>query len=206
MKIIGLAGQMRSGKDVTSDYLIKSLSKNGEVWMKTAFAKDLKEIYMNTFGVDSSFIEKWKTCSYPPPGHLMTVRQALQFIGDGFRNIKTSVWIDLTFSNIKDNTIISDVRYINELLKIKQEGGINILVWRPGKENDDPNASESQMRGLVDYFAKYRTEGRVNINNKTIILGENLIDFFLINDKDLLSLRKKIEDLVVPDIKNILGV
>ena len=150
MLVIGVASQAQHGKDTLADRLQIAL---GEPWQRTAFAKNVKRVYAETFGVSYEFIEEWKTNPEPPPGFTMNVRQGLQFIGDGFRKIQPQIWIDLCFRD-KTPRIISDVRYPNEFLRVKQEGGLNILVGRTDKISDDPNGSEALIRPYVEYALK----------------------------------------------------
>ena len=77
---VGVGGQMQNGKDTIADYLHDVFS-----WERNAFAAGVKKVFCDTFGVDEAFIEKWKVIPEPPTGFLKTVRQSLQFIGDGFR-------------------------------------------------------------------------------------------------------------------------
>lgn len=187
-KIIGLAGQLRQGKDVSADYLAEKLNLK-----RMAFALNVKRIFCEIFGVDMEFVEKWKTVQTPPPNFSMTVRQALQFIGDGFRKIKNDVWIDLIFRHNPDNISISDVRYINELKEIKKNDGINILIYRPGFLNDDPNDSEAQIRPFVIHFLEKGIEGKVSDDNENF----GLIDYFIINDGTLEDLYNKIDNYII---------
>lgn len=184
MKIIGVAGQFRNGKDVISDYLAEKLK-----FKRAAFASNVKKIFCDTFDVDLEFVEKWKTISSPPPGFDMPVRQALQFIGDGFRKIKNNIWVDLVFRYDPNEIVISDVRYVNELMEIKKNKGINILVHRPGHLNSDPNPSESQIKVFVEYFLSKRVEGKISETDENF----GLIDYFIINDKDISNLYKKLD-------------
>lgn len=154
MYVIGVAGQAQMGKDTLADELHILLNECGGVqWTRAAFASNVKRVFMETFDVDADFVEKWKVITENPPDFDMPVRQALQFIGDGFRKIKSTVWLDIPF---RDNVpkIISDVRYINEFCRVKKEGGMNILVGRPDKLNDDPNGSEAQIRPYVVWCLK----------------------------------------------------
>ena len=150
MFVIGVAGQAQMGKDTLADRLAEKLNEAGANWKRTAFAKNVKRVYSETFGVDYDFIERWKTEPEPPPGFDMNVRKSLQFIGDGFRQIKHSIWVDLCF---RDQTpqIISDVRYPNEFLRVAKEGGMNVLVGRTEKISDDPNGSEALIRPYVQW-------------------------------------------------------
>jgi hypothetical protein len=190
MKLIGCAGQLRNGKDVTADYLAIKLG-----WGRGAFASNVKNIFCEAFGVDLEFIEKWKTIPQPPPGFNKPVRQALQFIGDGFRSIKDAVWIENLLKTSAESLIISDIRYKNELLKVKELGGKNILIYRPGFLNDDPNPSESVMKEFVINFLQNKKEGLVKSKGDF-----ELIDFFLINDGTLDDFYIKIDKLVLPYI------
>jgi hypothetical protein len=189
MRLLACAGQLRQGKDVTADYLAKRLG-----WGRGSFASNVKRIFCETFGVDLDFIEKWKTVSEPPPGFKIPVRQALQFIGDGFRSIKDEIWIEMLLRIDHKSLIISDVRYKNELLAVRERGGKNILIYRPGFINNDPNDSESQIREFVEYFLKEGIEGRVNCSTGDF----GLVDFFLVNDGSLDQLYSKIDDLILP--------
>lgn len=196
MKFICVAGQMRSGKNVTGEYICGK--RNFE---PASFAKPVKEIYCRTFGVDMDFIEKWKVRDEPPPGFKKTVRQSLQFIGDGFREINPNVWVDYAFNNNPEMSCYMDGRYLNEISRVRGEGGVNILIWRPKYENNDTNQSEAQIRPLVDWFASRRIEGDVGmLDFSSAPKGCELINFFLINEGDILNLYSKIERLVLPKI------
>src|SRR5262252_270201 len=112
VRTIGIAGQLGNGKDVLADYLVKRLNErrqhaynteaggevlvpNCELWHRTAFANAVKQVFEDSFGVDRAFVEKWKRIPEPPPGLKMNVRKGLQFIGDGFRQIKENIWIEI---------------------------------------------------------------------------------------------------------------
>lgn len=155
MFVIGVAGQAQMGKDTLADSLKELLNEPRELWVRAAFAANVKKVFCETFDVDMEFVEKWKVIPEIPPGFDMTVRQALQFIGDGFRKIRSTIWLDLAFRDKSKPVIISDVRYVNEFLRVKAEGGMNILVARPEKVNDDPNGSESQIKPYIDFCVNY---------------------------------------------------
>jgi hypothetical protein len=172
MYIIGVAGQMRAGKDSLADYLQQYLNRCPPMvyWHRGAFAKAVKQIFMDAFDKDPAYVEKWKVVKEAPPDLDMPVRKALQFIGDGFRNIKSSIWIDLALMGDYPHRndcakIISDVRYRNELKAIYDNGGFNILIVRPDKINNDPNGSEAQMRPFVRYALKLHLLSNLNSCN-----------------------------------------
>lgn len=185
-QIIGIAGQLQQGKDTVADYLKERLH-----WQRAAFATKVKTTFAHAFNVDLDFIEKWKCCPTPPPGFNQTVRYGLAHIGNSFRNIKPSIWIDFVLTDSMQNTIISDVRYFNELSRIQNAGGLNVLLWRPGYENDFANDSEQELQPLIQHMMK-QPDGPV----------QNLpFDFWLVNDGNLSALYEKIDDILIPFVK-----
>lgn len=204
---IGAGGQMQAGKDTVSDYLKKQLDNYQITWKRTAFASNVKRIFMETFEKDSFYIEKWKVDSNPPPDLDMAVRKALQFIGDGFRQIKSTIWLDLVFRN-PEPQIISDLRYINEFKAVYDHHGYCLLVVNPNKVNDDPNGSEAQIKPLVMWALNHRYEAehlleQVKSNPQEFNAPEEVryINMILFNDESIRSLYEKIDQLVVPEIK-----
>lgn len=189
--IIGAAGQLRQGKDLASDRLALTLGLS-----RGAFATGVKQVFCEYFGVDLAFVERWKVVDEPPPGFLVSVRKSLQFIGDGFRSIKDDVWIERLFSQYPEEVVISDVRYRNELVAVREHGGVNVLIYRPGFLNDDPNGSEAQIRPFVEYFLKTGREGRVDASGDF-----GLVDFFVVNDSGIDEFHAKIDGLVAPFLK-----
>lgn len=206
--IIGAAAQLNSGKDVLCDYLVKTLNERNSSynWKRSAFANAVKGVFERSFGVDRSFIEKWKRETDPPPGMLVSVRKGLQFIGDGFRQIKSDIWIEIAFKDSeKQNIIISDCRYINEAKAIKEKGGITILMHRLGFLNDDPNPSESQIRPIVDFCLKNLEDGAIPSGLSNAPSGIEHYDFFFNNNGTLDDLYSKADKLLIPFLENQIG-
>ena len=199
MEIIACAGQLCTGKDVLCDHLCEWLNKIShtdspeKLWKRDAFANAVKKVFTDSFGLDKDFIEKWKRSNEIPPGFLKPVRQSLQFIGDGFRQIKDEIWIDIALRD-KNRIILSDARYINEAKKVREEGGIIILLHRPGYLNDDPNPSESQIRPIVEFCINNIDEGPMpNFAYLKSKFGQDLpegiqyYDYFMVNDEDTIK-------------------
>ena len=204
MKIIATAGQLNTGKDEFSDYLVKKLNLVvPDSWIRSAFANAVKNTFCNSFSVDRAFIEKWKRIPEAPPGMKMPVRQALQFIGDGFRQIVPDIWIDIALRSDR-NMIISDSRYINEAKAVKQRDGKVFIMYRPGFLNDDPNPSEAQIKPLVEFCKNNLQEGPLPefriLQEKypNIPEGMQYFDYFLVNDGTIQDLYSKIDKFVIP--------
>ena len=194
-KVICFSGQKNNGKDSAADYLAKRLNgmRCGH-WHRVAFGDGVKNVFMRVWGGSRAWLEEWKRKDNPPPGFDQTVRQALMFIGDGFRQIQPMIWIDKLYrDNSSGNLVISDGRYDTELASAKERGGMNILVWRPGHENDIKHNSESQLVPHLEKLKKYKS-GPVNDPDIPF-------DWFLINDGSMSSLCHKIDSQLIPHIK-----
>lgn len=200
MKVIGCFSQQQMGKTTIAKYVAQKLD-----WKRASFAAEVKRIFCETFNVDEEFIEKWKTIPEPPPGFLMPVRQALQFIGSGFRQIDQLVWVKKLFGKPINEVIVDDGRYLLTETA-RQVGGINVLVYRPGHDNDDPNDSESQIKPVLEFFKNYQ-EGPVVLDcltvsdQKGLPEGAEQIDFYLVNDGTKEELYQKLDNLLIPYIK-----
>lgn len=212
MYVIGCAGQLQNGKDTVADQLAEKLNEDKVSnlahgrWERAAFASNVKRVYKETFDVDDHFVEKWKVISDPPSGFEMNVRQSLQFIGDGFRKIQSTIWLDLAFRDKSYPIILSDVRYVNEFRRVKAEGGLNILVIRPDKINDDPNGSEAQIKPYVQWVLGYFGTNKkfINLNEFNWNFSANYPDFIdqfdvaIINDGTKEEVQKVVNEQLVP--------
>lgn len=195
MPHIAAFGQAAFGKDVLSNYLKENL-KNNFIWERASFADAVKRVFEDSFGYDREFTEKWKRIPEPPEGLELPVRQSLQLIGDGFRKIKKNIWIEIIFRNKEKNYIISDGRYLNESIHVKKNGGINILIYRKGFMNDDPNPSEAELKSKIQYFDANYEDGPIT---------DEYFDFFIRNDSTLENYYKKIDTILIPYINKRFG-
>jgi hypothetical protein len=192
---VGIGGQARSGKDTLGAYLVQRLNELGNVgnWERRGFADPIKRIFMDVFDVNEEFVESWKTRAEPPPGFQMPVRACLTLIGDGFRRMRPTVWIDKLFRSSPGQRIVTDVRYLNEVQSIRDRGGVVILLYRPGFANDLPTPSEQQLVPLVQQLLDLGTEGPIR--------GTDLpCDYFLINGGSVDDLYRKADEHIFPDL------
>lgn len=205
MNHIVFSGQLANGKDQCADIVAAALNatEGQPTWRRSAFAGAVKDIYAHAFGVDRDFIEKHKRLTDPPPGFIQTVRKALQFIGDGFRQIRADVWIELALRD-PSPVIISDGRYINEARAAKKRGGTNVVVWRPGFENDDPNRSESEILVIVKWCLETNQNGPIVVRGENVpdAIREGVYDYFFRNDVALDELPGKVNRELIPFLLN----
>ena len=190
MELIGIAAQKQNGKDTLADYL---LERHLVKWDRRAWADGLKKTVSEVFGVSLAFIEEWKENPEPPPGWNIPMRKCLQFVGDGMRQVKSDCWLAYSTRGREHNTLITDGRYINELAKIKELGGINLLVYRPGFLNYIDHPSESQLRPIVEFYERMKWEGEVvkltleQSRREALPEGTQYIDYVIWNNGDVVK-------------------
>jgi len=137
--ILGFVGFISSGKDTASDYLV-----NFHGFRRDSFANTLKDAVSAVFGWDRTLLEgrtkearewreqidSWWAERLNMPA--LTPRWVLQHWGTevcrtGFHD---DIWIaslENKMRKTKDNIVISDVRFPNEIKAIRNSGGI--VVW-----------------------------------------------------------------------------
>ena len=200
---IGVGAQIATGKDTLADYLVTKLNLRykdpNNMWVRNAFAKSVKDIYQTAFGVDKEFIEKYKRIDTPPPGFGLPVRDSLITIGDGFRQMKSNVWIENAFRNQQNHQIISDCRYRNESHRIRELGGLTILMWRPEFENDIDNPSEQELTPFIKKLKPMNFDGIIPTDFNIPF------DLWIRNDGTIEDLYQKVDSIVIPFIDNFWG-
>jgi hypothetical protein len=143
--IIGFAGKATSGKDTAGTYFIDNYQ-----FLHYYFAKPLKEGAKIMFGLtDEQVLNKEKIIE--PWGK--SPRQIYQLLGTEVgRGIDTNVWVKNAQMFIKNacgrSVVITDVRFSNEALWIREQGGVVVYI-----ERDQPTIEEfghSSENGLVD--------------------------------------------------------
>ena len=140
--IIGICGFIGSGKDTIADYLV-----NFHEFRRDSFAATLKDAVSQVFSWDRELLEgrtkqarEWREqvdtwwaerLGIPT----LTPRWVLQYWGTEVlrRGFHDDIWIaslEARLRNSKDNIVISDCRFPNEILAIKNAGGKVIWVQR----------------------------------------------------------------------------
>jgi len=139
--IIGICGFIGSGKDTIADYLV-----NVRQFRRMSFAGTLKDAVSAVFGWDRELLEgrtqesrvwreqrdEWWSQRL---GRDITPRQVLQQWGTevGRQAYHDEIWVaslENRLRNSQNNVVITDCRFPNEILAIRQAQGLVIRVRR----------------------------------------------------------------------------
>jgi hypothetical protein len=201
--IIGICGFIGSGKDTAADYLV-----NFHGYRRESFAASLKDAVAHVFGWDRMMLEgrtaesrAWR--EQPDEwwsnrlGRDITPRYVLQYWGtevirQGFHD---DMWIASLENKIrasKDNIVITDCRFPNEISGLKQQGAK--IIWI--------------QRGITPPWYDIAAQANQGSKNAITWLAENNIhasetswagtyfDAVIDNDRSIDSLYQQLKSLV----------
>ena len=136
MVAIAISGKMGSGKTTLTQEIISQLSEAGIEAHHVSLAGPVKEVARNYFGMPSDYKD----------------RALLQAIGQGFRKIRASVWIDLLVNSCQDSEavyICDDVRFRNEVSALQTQNWTTIRL---------PVSESEQQRRLQQAYGEQWTQ------------------------------------------------
>ena len=161
--IIGICGFIGSGKDTVADFLV-----NFHEFRRESFASTLKDSVAAVFGWDRTLLEgrtaearewreqvdPWWAARLNMP--TLTPRWVLQYWGTEVcrRGFHDDIWIaslENKLRNSKDNIVISDCRFPNEIEAIKKANGVIVWVQRgalPEWYDDAVSANQGNNIGI----------------------------------------------------------
>lgn len=202
-KVIGFCGLIGSGKDTAADYLV-----NFKQYRRDSFAGTLKDAVSAVFGWDRELLEgktasarlwreetdKWWSARL---GRIITPRVVLQQWGTevcrhGFHD---DIWIASLENKIRkttDNIVISDVRFVNEIAAIKNQGGIVVRI----KRGPDPEwfytAKQHNLRPDLQLMQKMWPA----VHASEYSWAGSKFDFEIENDKSIQHLYDSLEKIL----------
>ena len=209
--IIGVCGFIGSGKDTIADYLV-----NVHGFRRESFANTLKDAVAAVFGWDRVMLEGrtkearewreqvdvWWAERLNIPN--LTPRWVLQQWGTEVcrKGFHDDIWIASVENKLrrsKDNIVISDCRFPNEISSIKSAGGTIIRVDR-GIQPHWYDIAVQANKG-VESAVKWLKEEKIHAS-ETAWVGTKF-DYILDNNSTLDSLFNQVETVVQPETVKI---
>ena len=213
--IIGVCGFIGSGKDTIADYLT-----NFHGFRRESFANTLKDAVSYVFGWDRTMLEgrtkqarEWREQVDPWWSQRLnmpdlTPRLMLQLWGTEVcrRGFHDDIWIASLENKLrtsKDNVVISDCRFPNEIKSIKDAGGIVLRV----KRGDDPVWLDHAKNFMAGESTIGWAIGKIALETANVHASEyswvnTEFDGVLYNNASLDDLFDQVEVLVQPEVMN----
>lgn len=215
--IVGLVGFIGCGKDTAADYLV-----NYHRFRRDSFANTLKDAVANVFGWDRTLLEgrtkesrewretidQWWAERLGMPS--LTPRWILQYWGTevcriGFHD---DIWIaslENKLRKTKDNVVISDVRFPNEIKAIRNAGGIVVRI----KRGPDPDWIHDAVNANRDPSHPLHIKGKMQLEKLKIHSSETAwigspVDYELYNNGTIADLFEEVESLIKNQESNLL--
>jgi hypothetical protein len=208
--IIGICGFIGSGKDTIADYLV-----NFHGFRRESFANTLKDAVAAVFGWDRVLLEgrtkqarEWREQVDPWWAERLnmpnlTPRWVLQYWGTEVcrKGFHDDIWIaslENKLRNSRDDVVISDCRFPNEIKSIKDAGGIIIWVKRgelPYWYNWAVSANRGEYGNMSWALSKHELEKAGIHASETAWVGTEF-DAVLENDQTLDDLYEQVRCLV----------
>ncbi|WP_439426631.1 adenylate kinase [Stenotrophomonas sp. T8] len=156
MKIIGITGRARSGKDTLAEFLV---SDHG--FVKLSFAAPIRAFVADITGLPVSAMEDGPLKEEPLDWlNGQTPRRLMQTVGTewGREMIDRDLWVKVVAQKIRQarrdgaaGVVVSDVRFDNEAQFIREWGGQVVQVLRDSAAPVSAHASEAGVQGdLID--------------------------------------------------------
>jgi len=155
MKIIGITGKARSGKDTLAEYLVEHHG-----FLKLSFAEPIRRFVSDITGHSVEDLADGPLKEENLGWIDTTPRRLMQTVGTewGRQMVDPDLWLKVAHRRIRDarragvpGIVISDVRFNNEAEFVRRWDGEVIRIERPGVEAVAAHASEAGVSDdLVD--------------------------------------------------------
>jgi hypothetical protein len=207
--IIGICGLIGAGKDTAADYLV-----NFYEFRRDSFASTLKDAVSAVFGWDRELLEgrtkearEWREQVDPWWAERLnmpklTPRWVLQYWGTEVcrHGFHADIWIASLENKLRrsrNNTVISDCRFYNEVAAIKNQGGRVIWIQR----GITPHWYSIATQANRGDSAAQRWLEQQGIHASEYSWAGTQFDYIVENNGSIDGLYRQLNDLLVTDLE-----
>lgn len=143
MALVGMVGYAQAGKDTFARFM---------GWRRMAFADKLKQValecnprFVSPMGLSQPLATIVSLYGWEYAKKVPGVREFLQNLGLAIRDhVNYSAWVDATMRDLDPNvnTVITDVRFPNEVKAVRDRGGFIVRIQREGHGPVNGHVSE----------------------------------------------------------------
>jgi hypothetical protein len=156
MKVIGLVGYPRTGKDAIAQKLVEDHG-----FVRLAFGDSVKRLLL---AIDPSYNDNLDVLEKRKASGIYDTREKLQNLGQVLRNFSEDFWVDTLRKEFMElpeeaSVIITDIRYQNEFHFVKDVGGEVVGIERPGYGPVNAHESEVNTGVLLEHAGRTITNG-----------------------------------------------
>jgi hypothetical protein len=156
MKVIGLVGYPRTGKDAIAQKLVEDHG-----FVRLAFGDSVKRLLL---AIDPSYNDNLDVLEKRKASGIYDTREKLQNLGQVLRNFREDFWVDTLRKEFMElpeeaSVIITDIRYQNEFHFVKDVGGEVVGIERPGYGPVNAHESEVNTGVLLEHAGRTITNG-----------------------------------------------
>lgn len=209
-RIIGICGFIGSGKDTVADYLC-----NFHGFRRESFANSLKDAVSQIFGWDRELLEgrtkesrEWRETRDEWWSKRLkqdiTPRWVLQYWGTEVvrRGFHDDMWVaslENRLLHTKDDIVITDCRFPNEIKAIKAVGG-NVVRIKRGPEPDWYEHAKNYNKGMkrIGWAIGKDVLEKANVHASEYSWVGSKFDQVIDNDGTLNDLFEQVEGFLVP--------
>lgn len=188
LKVVLISGKKYHGKDTFGDLLGWQLTNKGKNVHTMAFAGHLKQLCMMLFKKLTPEHTFGSLKEEKIDGYNRTAREIMQHIGEYFRSVDNSYWINVLKDKIKNNVfnsnvqyvIVTDCRYPNELdwsdMNEYVDRVYKVRVIRPEITSYDGHISEVALDAYENFNFKVINDGTIDDLRQT---AKNIADHII---------------------------
>lgn len=184
MLIVGVCGDKQHGKDTVAQMLIDIAIENNVEAVRRAMADPLKEEIADCFAPRMGVTREELIRQMNTTGEKERWRLIMQWWGTEYRRAEDKdYWVKQMNSWMKANgwsreiiILVPDVRFLNEIHYVLDNGGYMVRVNRPGFPTNDAHSSEQEWKQFTGWSQIIENDSNENDLKTKVVAMYTLLE------------------------------